>query len=111
MVHYSIKESGGAAAEAFSVERDTGRICIARGLDHERQSSYDFTVVAADRGGLSTSTMVKVEVADVNDNEPEFKPDEYRAKIRSRFPVGGKIVTVMARDADSGPAGDVRYRI
>ena len=111
VVHYSIKESGSVAADAFSVERDTGRICITRGLDHERQSSYDFTVVAADRGGLSTSTMVKVEVADVNDNEPEFKPDEYRAKIRSRFPVGGEIVTVMARDADSGPAGDVKYRM
>jgi protocadherin-16/23 len=109
VVHYSIKET--LAADAFHVDGDTGRICIAKSLDHERQSSYDFTVVASDRGGLSTSTMVKVQITDINDNEPEFKPAEYRAKIRSRFPVAGKILTVAAYDADSGPAGDVRYRI
>jgi hypothetical protein len=32
-------------------EGDIGRICNPKSLDHERHNSYDFTVVASDRGG------------------------------------------------------------
>jgi len=34
-------------------------------------------------GGLSTSTLVRVSVNDVNDNFPEFAPSSYDATIAS----------------------------
>lgn len=55
--------------------------------------------------------MVKVEVIDTNDNIPEFKPNSYQAKIRSRFQPGVGIVTVAAADTDSGQAGRITYSI
>jgi hypothetical protein len=55
--------------------------------------------------------VVRINVEDVNDNRPIFRPSEYKAKIRSRFPVTATILTVSARDADSGQAGSVVYEI
>ena len=70
-VRYAIKD---LSQDVFRIEEATGRICLARELDHEREAAYDFTVVASDLGGLSTSTMVKIEVSDVNDNVTQFEP-------------------------------------
>lgn len=55
--------------------------------------------------------MVKVEVSDINDNIPEFKPTEYKTKIRSRFPVGVTFITVFANDKDDQRAGKVIYNL
>lgn len=106
-VKYRIKES----TSMFSVEEKTGKICLMEELDHERQEVYGFTVIATDRGSLSTSTMVKVDIKDINDNFPQFKPEQYITKIRSRFPTGVNILTVNAFDGDSGMAGTVRYEM
>ena len=46
-VSYRILEQN---VDSFRVEGDSGRICLARPLDHERQQSYGFTVLAEDKG-------------------------------------------------------------
>ncbi len=53
--------------------------------------------------------MVRVDVLDVNDNAPIFKPSTYIAKLRSRFPAGEPFLVVAAEDPDSGAAGTVAY--
>lgn len=53
-------------------------------------------------GGLSTSAVVKVDVQDVNDNWPVFSPSEYNVSIVWSPTEQGPIVTVRAKDADSG---------
>ncbi|TRY73630.1 hypothetical protein TCAL_01930 [Tigriopus californicus] len=107
-IEYSIKE---ANINTFRIDKTSGQICLAQQLDHETQDMFGFTVIASDKGGLSTSTMVKVEVIDTNDNIPEFKPNFYQAKIRSRFQPGIGIVTVAAGDTDSGQAGRITFSI
>ena len=46
-VSYRIKETN---MDRFTIEEETGRICLAKHLDHEKQDSYGFTVVASDKG-------------------------------------------------------------
>jgi len=60
-------------------------------------------------GGLSTSAVVKVDVQDVNDNWPVFSPSEYNVSIVWSHSEQGPIVTVRAKDADSGSFGVVSY--
>lgn len=56
--------------------------------------------------------MIKVNILDLNDNVPEFKPLNYKAKIRSRFPVNTiNVVTVFAEDPDSDLAGRVTFAL
>ena len=61
------------------------------------------------QGGLSTSTMVKVEVEDINDNAPVFFPREYNVTLQKSASVGQQVLVVRANDADSAKFGEVNY--
>ena len=46
---YSLGEKVGAASEKFSVRPRSGERCLESELDYEKQTSYDFTLVAMDK--------------------------------------------------------------
>ncbi len=52
-VRYRIKETN---VDTFTIDEMTGKICLAKHLDHERQDSYGFTVVASDKGTKALAT-------------------------------------------------------
>ncbi|KAK4886122.1 hypothetical protein RN001_002393 [Aquatica leii] len=113
MVNYTLGDGFGKQKE-FEVRSATGEICITSNLDYETRNVYEFPVIATDRGGLSTTAMVKIQLNDVNDNNPTFYPREYNVSLRE----GGAsssattpVVVVVASDADSGRYGSVTYRI
>ncbi|KAF5281948.1 hypothetical protein FQA39_LY00472 [Lamprigera yunnana] len=65
-------------------------------------------------GGLSTTAMVKIQLTDVNDNNPTFYPREYNVSLReggASSSATSPVVVVVATDADSGRYGSVTYRI
>ncbi|XP_076332831.1 LOW QUALITY PROTEIN: protein dachsous-like [Tachypleus tridentatus] len=95
----------------FIIHADRGDLCINRTLDHEKQSFYEISVLATDRGGLSTTAMIKVQVIDVNDNRPIFYPREYNVSLREQTSVSSSVVVVVASDSDSGIYGRVTYSI
>ncbi|CAG4999572.1 unnamed protein product [Parnassius apollo] len=69
-------------------------------------------VVATDRGGLSTTAMVKIQLLDINDNVPAFAVKDYNVSLKEgRVTSNEPIVAVTATDADSGRFGTVTYRI
>ncbi|XP_043223379.1 protein dachsous-like [Amphibalanus amphitrite] len=109
-VNYSIGH-GFKKLDSFSIRADTGEICISAPLDHERRAIYEFPVVARDRGGLSTTAMVKVQVGDVNDNAPAFYPRQYNVSLRETQSRSAPVVVVAATDGDSGANGRVSYAI
>ncbi|XP_055921654.1 protein dachsous [Eupeodes corollae] len=114
MVNYTLGEGIKQLAE-FEVRPASGEICISSDLDYEKRSSYEFPVIATDRGGLSTSAMVKIQLIDVNDNRPEFYPKEYNVSLRDTSTGSMSdetpVVSVVATDPDSGRNGEVTYRI
>ncbi|XP_069675157.1 protein dachsous-like isoform X2 [Periplaneta americana] len=113
MVNYTLGDGFGKVRE-FEVRSGSGEVCIAGELDFETRSVYEFPVIATDRGGLSTTAMVKIQLTDVNDNQPSFYPREYNVSLREG---GGSssssspVVVVVATDLDSGPYGSIKYRI
>ncbi|XP_030383915.1 protein dachsous [Scaptodrosophila lebanonensis] len=113
MVNYTLGEGFKHLTE-FEVRSASGEICIAGPLDYEKRSSYEFPVLATDRGGLSTTAMIKIQLTDVNDNRPVFYPREYNVSLRESASAQASatpIVSVVATDPDAGRFGLVSYRI
>ncbi|XP_054574265.1 protocadherin alpha-10-like [Eptesicus fuscus] len=82
-------------------------------LDREKLSQYQLVVTARDGGSpsLSSTASVSVEVADVNDNAPEFPQPEHTVFVKENNPPGCHIFTVSARDLDAQENALVSYSL
>nr|CAD7392289.1 unnamed protein product [Timema cristinae] len=83
-------------------------------LDHERQSSYSFQVVAMDGGrydARSQRVPVQVTVTDVNDNKPVFTKFPFTARVPAYTQPGHTLVRVTAEDADEGTNSEVVFSL
>uniref|UniRef100_A0A8C6RT94 Cadherin-23 n=1 Tax=Nannospalax galili TaxID=1026970 RepID=A0A8C6RT94_NANGA len=101
----------GPGMEAFHVDMDSGLVTTQRPLQsYER---FNLTVVATDGGEppLWGTTMLLVEVIDVNDNRPIFvrPPNGTILHIREEIPLHSNVYEVYATDKDEGLNGAVRY--
>uniref|UniRef100_A0A8C0LP38 Cadherin-23 n=1 Tax=Canis lupus dingo TaxID=286419 RepID=A0A8C0LP38_CANLU len=101
----------GPGVEAFHVDMDSGLVTTKRPLQsYER---FNLTVVATDGGQppLWGTTMLLVEVIDVNDNRPVFvrPPNGTVLHIREEIPLRSNVYEVYATDKDEGLNGAVRY--
>ncbi|XP_048194924.1 cadherin-23 isoform X2 [Perognathus longimembris pacificus] len=101
----------GPGMEAFHVDMDSGLVSTQRPLQsYER---FNLTVVATDGGQppLWGTTMLLVEVIDVNDNRPVFvrPPNGTILHVREEIPLRSNVYEVYATDKDEGLNGAVRY--
>ncbi|NXE69573.1 CADHK protein, partial [Calcarius ornatus] len=88
--------------QMFTVNRATGTLSvIASGLDRERVREYTLTVQAADLDGegLTTTALAVIEIADVNDNAPEFDPRTYEAAVPENA-AGREVARLAVTDLD-----------
>uniref|UniRef100_A0A1A9WW10 Cadherin domain-containing protein n=1 Tax=Glossina brevipalpis TaxID=37001 RepID=A0A1A9WW10_9MUSC len=114
MVNYTLGyEVSKQHISKFEIRSASGEICVTEELDFEKCKAYEFPVIATDRGGLSTTAVLKIHLIDINDNRPIFYPSEYNVTLRESVVTGisTSILTVMAHDPDSGRFGAVTYRI
>lgn len=94
-------------------------IRVANGtLDYENPNQRKFIVlVVAEETDtsprLSSTATITVSVLDANDNKPVFERDSYSASISEAALPGQYIVTITAKDVDSGSYGDsgIRYSL
>ncbi|TRY83135.1 hypothetical protein DNTS_020651, partial [Danionella cerebrum] len=96
--------SGSVTGAMFVIDSKTGWITTLGDLDHERYPSYTFTVVASDLGeavSLSSTAVVTVAIADVNDNPPRFEKEFYRGAVLESDPQGEVVSVLSTRDWDS----------
>ena len=66
-------------------------------LDFERNREYFLTVEASDKGypSLSATTVLAIQVTDINDNVPQFPSQPYLFTLIENSPVGkliGKVI-------------------
>ncbi|CAB1352815.1 unnamed protein product [Coregonus sp. 'balchen'] len=80
-------------------------------LDRESGSQYNVTVIATDEGipPLSSTTVITVYVADVNDNAPRFSEPIINVYLKENSPVGGLIASLTAHDPDMNENAQMSY--
>ncbi|XP_057259288.1 cadherin-23 isoform X3 [Pezoporus wallicus] len=110
IVTYSIE---GPGAEAFKINKDSGLVTSRRRLkSYER---FNLTVVATDKGHppLWGTTMLHIEVIDINDNRPVFvrPPNGTILHIKEEIPLRSNVYEVYATDKDEGLNGEVLYNL
>ena len=110
LVSYSITSD----TPQFSVNRRTGDIVVVAALDREDREVHRIVIQATDASDvkpLSSVVTVTVTIEDINDNVPTFVPSSYRVRVREDLPVGAVVMTIVAKDADHGNNGAVRYSL
>ncbi|XP_063046843.1 protocadherin gamma-A11-like [Engraulis encrasicolus] len=111
LVTYSISCSTEGVLELFSVNEQTGEISLVGGLDYEKARHYEIDVEAKDRGGLSDSSKLIIDVLDVNDNKPVINVMSTSKSVAENSSPGTVIAIMSVQDPDSERNGQVQCSI
>ncbi|XP_057700777.1 protocadherin-18a isoform X2 [Corythoichthys intestinalis] len=86
-------------------------LVVLRELDREVRSNYELKYTAFDRGVISRTgtTLLKINIADSNDNSPVFDKSSYVINLPENAPVGTLIIDLNATDADDGTNAKIVY--
>lgn len=100
----------------FFIHSSTGRIWTKGNLDRETKASYQLTVVAREQDMPShkSSASIKIDILDANDNFPQFlfpSRSNNSVSVSNKIPIGHKITSVKAVDADLGRNSNLTYRL
>ncbi|KAM9311065.1 protocadherin Fat 2 [Gastrophryne carolinensis] len=98
----------------FSLDKHTGALIVKKGVDHEKTKWYLIDVQAnCPHFGkeLVSLVSVSIQVKDINDNQPVFEADLYRASLTENMPAGTTVIQVTANDQDTGNDGIVTYSL
>ncbi|XP_069063799.1 protocadherin-20-like [Pleurodeles waltl] len=88
-------------------------VAVAKDLDYEREKYYNVTIIAKDgfvRNLLHQITL-RVNIEDVNDNDPQFTLSLFETSIRENNEPGAFVIKVSAADADGGQSGGISYHL
>ncbi|XP_077433281.1 protocadherin alpha-3-like isoform X13 [Vanacampus margaritifer] len=104
--HFSLavhKAGGGVSAE----------LVLKKALDREKQPLITLTLTAVDGGSPTKSgtSQIIVNVLDINDNIPMFSESLYKTTLKENAPVGTRIITLNATDADEGLNSEIVYSL
>lgn len=104
----------GRSGNMFAINPVTGRVNTTQKLDRETMTTHYFHVIVSDYGRPqeTTTTSLVIHVDDVNDHAPEFEiRDNYTQPVEESISIGSTLITVRARDQDTGDNSRIRYRI
>ncbi|XP_051926761.1 protocadherin Fat 2 isoform X1 [Hippocampus zosterae] len=100
--------------KVFSLDKESGTLLLEKTMDHERTKWYHIDVLAqGNHNGTDVASMVSVsiQVRDVNDNQPVFDANPYRAYLAENMPAGTTVIQVTANDRDTDTNGLVTYSL
>ncbi|XP_053358610.1 cadherin-related family member 1 isoform X1 [Clarias gariepinus] len=83
-------------------------------IDYEKFQFLTFKILAVEIDTperFSATADLVIHLLDTNDNAPKFSSDIYIARIPENSPGGSNVVSVTAKDPDSGLWGVVKYSI
>lgn len=81
----------------FSLDQESGTLLLQKTIDHEKTKWYQIDVIAqGNHNGTDVASLVSVsiQVQDVNDNQPVFDANPYRAFLAENMPAGTTVIQV-----------------
>ncbi|XP_033830398.1 protocadherin gamma-A11-like [Periophthalmus magnuspinnatus] len=106
-VSYVIGNSMRGSSKIFRITKE-GNIFLTGPIDYEKDKMYEIHVEATDRGGLSDSSKVVIEVGDINDNSPVIAVISISESIIENSPTDTVVAVINVNDADSEENGKVK---
>ncbi|XP_028315966.1 protocadherin Fat 2 isoform X1 [Gouania willdenowi] len=100
--------------KVFSLDKESGTLLLQKNIDHESTRRYEIDVIAqGNHNGTEVTSLVsvRIQVRDVNDNQPVFDASPYRAFLAENLPAGTTVIQVTANDPDSDTNGLVTYSL
>ncbi|XP_051540558.1 protocadherin gamma-C5-like isoform X4 [Myxocyprinus asiaticus] len=93
----------------FSIDPVTGEVRVKSEIDYETDKSFDFDIVARDKGSppMEGLCSVHVDILDMNDNTPEIILKSSPSPVREDAPGGTVVALIRAKDLDTGDNGKV----
>ncbi|XP_056094087.1 protocadherin gamma-A1-like isoform X2 [Rhinichthys klamathensis goyatoka] len=110
-ITYSFSRSSGKALDLFHIDTNTGEITTKGGLDYERAKQFELNIDATDKGGLTDSSKVVIDITDVNDNPPVISVISFSNPIPEDAAPETVIAMLNVKDLDSGRNGQVKCSI
>ncbi|XP_030223901.1 protocadherin gamma-A11-like [Gadus morhua] len=104
---YSISNSKHRFSEIFQIDKTSGEVTLVGNIDYEKNKQYQVDIEAIDKGGLSDSSKIIVDVIDVNDNRPLINVLSKSDNIIEDSPPDTVIAMLSVSDPDSAENGEV----
>lgn len=83
--------------KVFRLDKESGTLVLQKTIDHEKTKWYQIDVIAqGNHNGTDVASLVSVsiQVQDVNDNQPVFDANPYRAFLSENMPAGTTVIQV-----------------
>lgn len=100
--------------QVFTLDEDSGTLVVQKNIDYEKTKWYQIDVIAqASHNGTDVASLVSVniQVQDVNDNQPNFDAELYKAILAENMPAATTVIQVTANDPDKDANGEVTYTL
>ncbi|XDV37729.1 hypothetical protein PO909_007289 [Leuciscus waleckii] len=107
-VTYSFSQSSESSSGLFTIDSSTGEITVNGPLDFEKSKKYELYVEATDKGGLSDTSKVHIEITDINDNAPIISVISFSSPVPENSAPETVIAMLNVKDLDSGKNGIVK---
>ncbi|XP_065814701.1 protocadherin gamma-A11-like isoform X5 [Labrus bergylta] len=106
-VVYSFSQHTDSASSLFNMDPHTGEMSVIGLLDYEKVKHYEIDIEATDKGGLTDTSKVLIEVTDLNDNAPVISIISLSNPIPENAAPETVIAMLNIKDLDSGKNGEV----
>uniref|UniRef100_A0A8C9WC04 Protocadherin gamma-C5-like n=1 Tax=Scleropages formosus TaxID=113540 RepID=A0A8C9WC04_SCLFO len=107
-VTYSFSSGAERFSDLFDMNPNTGEITVGGPVDYENFKQYEINVEAKDKGGLTDSSKVLIDIVDVNDNAPVITLMSFSNPIPEDSAPGTVIAMLNIKDLDSGKNGQIK---
>uniref|UniRef100_A0A3P9AXX1 Cadherin domain-containing protein n=1 Tax=Maylandia zebra TaxID=106582 RepID=A0A3P9AXX1_9CICH len=110
-ITFSFSQHTSSASSLFIIDPHSGEISVTGVLDYEKAKHYEINIEATDKGGLTDTSKVLIEVTDLNDNAPIISIISLSNAIPEDSPLNTVIAMINIKDLDSGKNSHVRCYI
>ncbi|XP_030648898.1 protocadherin gamma-A11-like [Chanos chanos] len=110
-IQYYFEHPSATVKTLFAIDSESGEVRVTGEIDYEKYKQFKIKVTAKDHGGLTESSVILIDVIDVNDNIPKITIMSFSSALPEDAGLGTVVAMINVQDLDSGDNGRVTCSI